>query len=39
MFNGIENVLVDKCEFQKNLGRDVFPASANEIFPLEKKWK
>ena len=39
MFNGKENVLVDKCEFQKNLGPDVFPAGANEIFPLEKKWK
>ena len=39
MFNGKENVLVEKCEFQKNLGPDVFPARANEICPLEKKWK
>ena len=39
MFNGKENVLVEKCEFRENVGPDVFPASAKEICPLEKKWK
>ena len=39
MFNGKENVLVEKCEFLENVGPDVFPASAKDICPLEKKWK
>ena len=39
MFNGKENVLVEKCEFLDNVGPDVFPASAKDICPLEKKWK
>ena len=39
MFNGKENVLVEKCEFLENVGPDVFPASAKDICPLEKNWK
>ena len=39
MFNGKENVLVEKCEFLQNVGPDVFPASAKHICPLEKEWK
>ena len=39
MLNGSGNVSVEKCEFRKNLGPDVFPANAKEICPLELKWK
>ena len=39
MFNGKENVVVEKCEFLENVGPDVFPASAKDICPLEKEWK
>ena len=39
MLNGRGNVSVEKCEFRRNLGPDVFPANANEICPLELKWK
>ena len=39
MLNGKGNVFVEKCEFRKNLGPDVFPASAKEICPLELKCK
>ena len=39
MFNGKENVVVEKCEFLENVGPDVFPASSKDICPLEKEWK
>ena len=39
IFNGKENVLVEKCEFLENVGPDVFPASAKDFCPLEKKWE
>ena len=39
MLNGKGNVLVEKCEFRKNLGPDVFPANAKEICPLDLQCK
>ena len=39
MLNGKKNVLVEKCEFRKNLGPYVFPTDAKEIRPLELKCK
>ena len=39
MLNGKGNVLVEKCEFRKNLGPDVFPAIAKEICPLDLQCK
>ena len=39
MLNGKGTVLVEKCEFRKNLGPDVFPANAKEICPLELQCK
>ena len=39
MLNGQGNVLVEKCEFRKNLGPAVFPASAREICPCELQCK
>ena len=35
MLNGKGNVLVEKCEFRKNLGPDVFPANAKELCQLD----
>ena len=35
MLNGRGNVLVNKCDFRKNLGPDVFPANAKEICSLD----
>ena len=37
MLNGKGNVLVEKCEFRKNLGPDVFPANAKELCLLDLK--
>ena len=37
MLNGRGNVLVEKCEFRKNLGPDVFPANAKELCLLDLK--
>ena len=39
MLNGKGNVLVEKCEFRKNLGPDVFPANAKEICPFDLQCK
>ena len=39
MLNGRGNVLVEKCEFRKNLGPVVFPANAREICPCELQCK
>ena len=39
MLNGIGNVLVNKCDFRKNLGPYVFPANAKEICPLDLQCK
>ena len=39
VLNGKGNVLVEKCEFRKNLGPDVFPANAKEICPLDLQCK
>ena len=39
MLNGKGNVLVEKCEFRKNLGPDVFPPNAKEISPLDFQCK
>ena len=39
MSNGRGNVLVNKCDFRKNLGPDVFPANAKEICPLDLQCK
>ena len=39
MLNGKGNVLVEKCEFRKNLGPDVFPANVKEICPLDLQCK
>ena len=39
MLNGRGNVLVEKCEFRKNLGPVVFPANAREIYPCELQCK
>ena len=39
ILNGHGNVLVEKCEFMKNLGPDVFPAYAKEICPCELQCK
>ena len=39
MLNGRGNVLVNKCDFRKNLGPDVFPANAKEICPLDLQCK
>ena len=39
ILNGQGNVLVEKCEFRKNLGPDVFPAYAKEICPCELQCK
>ena len=39
ILNGKGNVLVEKCEFRKNLGPDVFPANAKEICPLDLQCK
>ena len=39
MSNGRGNVLVNKCDFMKNLGPDVFPANAKEICPLDLQCK
>ena len=39
MLNGKGNVLVEKCEFRKNLGPDVFPPNAKEISPLDLQCK
>ena len=39
MLNGKKNVLVEKCEFRKNLGPYVFPTDTKEICPLELKCK
>ena len=35
MLNGRGNVLVEKCEFRKNLGPDIFPANAKELCLLD----
>ena len=39
ILNGHGNVLVEKCEFIKNLGPNVFPAYAKEICPSELQCK
>ena len=39
MLNGKGNVLVEKCEFRKNRGPDVFPANAKEICPFDLQCK
>ena len=39
MLNGKGNVLVEKCEFRKNLGPDVFPANAKEICTFDLQCK
>ena len=39
ILNGKGNVLVEKCEFRKNLGPDVFPATAKEICSLDLQCK
>ena len=39
MLNGRGNVVVNKCDFRKNLGPDVFPANAKEICPLDLQCK
>ena len=39
MLNGKGKVLVNKCDFRKNLGPDVFPANAKEICPLDLQCK
>ena len=39
ILNGNGNVLVEKCEFRKNLGPDVFPAIAKEICSLDLQCK
>ena len=39
MFNGRGNVLVNKCDFMKNLGPGVFPANAKEICPVDLQCK
>ena len=39
MLNGRGNVLVNKCDFRKNLGPDVFPANVKEICPLDLQCK
>ena len=39
MLNGRGNVLVNKCDFRKSLGPDVFPANAKEICPLDLQCK
>ena len=39
MLNGRGNVLVNKCDFRKNLGPDVFPANAKEICLLDLRCK
>ena len=39
MLNGRGNVSVEKCEFRRNFGPDVFPADAKEICPFELKWE
>ena len=39
ILNGKGNVLVEKCEFRKNLGPDVFPANAKEICSLDLQCK
>ena len=35
MLNGRGNVLVEKCEFRKNLGPDIFPPNAKELCLLD----
>ena len=39
MLNGRGNVLVNKCDFRKSLGPDVFPGNAREICPLDLQCK
>ena len=39
ILNGKGKVWVEKCEFWKNLGPDVFPANAKEICPLDLQCK
>ena len=39
MLNGRGNVLLNKCDFRKSPGPDVFPANAKEICPLDLQCK